>query len=256
MIFRLALITISVAAWTQRRLELGPEDDVVRITEYPLNNGLQQYLQINQESLLESVLQHSLDQLPRLPNNSMQMKDTCPNFPPDQLSVLKNISSVTLFFDTAGTGKTTAIQDIIRQNFGSYCLSPNLLPSDTGILNSVIAPDRACASRDTYSMYYDIKALGNLDLTSQRWDTFIGVFSDWMFEPLNKARKQLLEIFKRINSTSSGDEQQAQTKWLQLQISCWLGNVPFDVAYRFFRFQPRKTIDQVRHANTAGPEMI
>jgi hypothetical protein len=73
---------------------------------------------------------------------------------------------------------------------------------------------------------------------------------------MDAARYHLLKIFKEMERQRSSNDQESQTKWLQLQISCWLGNDPFDVAYRFIRMQFKKEIDQKISVRTAYRELL
>ena len=251
------------AAWLRSYEELGCETNAwgVQLPLNPLHTGLQHYLQKKKEGLLKSVLHHSLNQLPPLHDLAIQMTDAVPGIPSgvEPKLIPNSNGSATLLFDTAGTGKTTAIHNVIRLTYGFYCLSPNLLPSDVRVVNSVIAPDRACASRDTYSMYDDFKALGKFDLGSQSWRQFLSHASHLgenfpMTKSLDAARNYLLETFKRIESQRSSNDRESRLKWLQLQISCWPGNDPFDVAYRLVRLQthqmPHEIAVQADFTNT------
>ncbi|KAK3168813.1 hypothetical protein OEA41_005261 [Lepraria neglecta] len=172
--------------------------------------------------------------------------------------VASDSRDVTLFFDTAGTGKTTVIQDKIRKVFGFYCVAPNLLPSDKRDMSSVIAPDRACASRDTYSFYEDFKALAKLDIDSRAWQDFLTPRSSRHYAasmnstPIIAARHRLLEIFKEIEGRRVSNAEESQVKWLQLQISCWPGNDPFDAAYRFIRLKSEVDLNTKMGALSQG----
>ena len=216
----------SAAAWNLNRLKWTLGGSPMRMP-YPLHTGLKQYLQINEEGLLQLVLEFSLKQLPPFHDPFIQANDTFPSLSshPDQPVAASEQSNATLLFDTAGTGKTTTIQEQIRKGFGFYCLSPDLLPSDRRDMHSLIAPDRACASRDTYSMYEDFKALAKLDLDSQRWPNFLRPCTTSLYvaepssKPLYASRCFLLKTFKKIEECRMGNFKESQIKWLRLQIS-------------------------------------
>ena len=124
----------------------------------PLFHGLQEFLRTNEKKLYGSVIQCALDLLPSLPwGYNLKVRTSERPWLSDLQTQIFSMQA-TLFFDTAGTGKTTAAHEMVRDTFGFYCLSPNLPPSDVTVAQSVIAPDRACASRDTYSLYEDLKA--------------------------------------------------------------------------------------------------
>lgn len=239
-------------AWTQPLLSHG------RPVGSPLYLGLQEYLKIHENDLFKRVIQHSLDQLPQLHGLSMQMVETfCSSLPstaPGAPSIVWDPGDVTLFFDTAGTGKSTAIQNRIRKNFGFYCVAPNLLPSDLGRANSLVAPDRACASRDTYSIYADFKALEKLDVSSKGWEYFLTPTlgsTFYLSSPMHAARNQLFRIFQQLEDRRKSSNEERQIKWLQLQISCWSGNDPIDLAYRFIRLQTDRVIEQDAYSISA-----
>ena len=203
----------------------------------PLYHGLQEFLRINEKQFYESVLDYSLNLLPSLPSlHNLKGRTSNPPWQPAG-SAMSFPSQATLFFDTAGTGKSIAAQEMVRKNFGFYCLPPNLPPPDVKIDKSVIAPDRACASRDTFSLYDDLRAF---EKASPDWNPmWEGLEPSLITAPLHAARIHALEVF---NDLVQGD--QAEIKWFQLQTSCWPGNDPFDAAYRLNRLQSRwKTSD-------------
>lgn len=221
----------------------------------PLFHGLQKYLEVNREALLHSVLQHCLKRLPLLDGPFDQSTHKLPEYPSgrDLQSILARNRGARLICGTAGTGKITAIQAMVRHNFGIYCLPPNLkpskqLPCDMEARDPVVTPYRAYASRDTYSMYEDLEALGKLDPKVQRWDKFVAgdkhVPKDIAVRPLKVARLQLLDLVKNL---SNYEKDMAQTKWIQLQISCWPGNDPFDAVYRLIRLESNMKLRQAEH---------
>lgn len=198
---------------------------------FPLQEGLEGFVEQVWDPFADVILEHSLFNLPRSPQtylSSESLSEICK----EMLSRDDDMDSrgsdylpshwVHLQLAAPGTGKTRRLLNLLSSTWGFYILPPNLTENTAN--SGPFHPRREHASRDTITVMedYPSEALN---------DTNACADALW---PLLRARFKLLE---RLLITRSRDSSPAL--WLMLQ-TCREPNQldVCDPAYRLFRLVP------------------